>query len=75
MRFRERLVRYLDSCADPYSRLMKFATVEEVQRLYWSMAIRLHPDKGGDKETMEQVNKWYERSLREKRKEIENGKG
>ena len=51
----------------------KCATVGEVKTLYRALAMQWHPDRGGDNETMKQINLAYEQSLAGRHGEVSKG--
>ena len=61
---------------NPYEVLgvSKETTTEEIRRTYRSLALKHHPDKGGDEEKFKQLREAYEMiDTDEKRKNLENG--
>ena len=43
---------------------IKFETVEQIKFNYRKLCMEHHPDRGGDTETMQEINKQYQQSLK-----------
>jgi hypothetical protein len=50
------IVAALDTGADPYAALLRFASDETLKKCYRMVALDVHPDRGGSSDSMTQAN-------------------